>query len=195
MGAPPVVQEGLFNSTSSEKSQEKKANPPAEGEEFNLPKTSKSEKKTPHKGEEGVKAAQEELKKKEAKGFRIPSVLKKIWEYTNKAADIVVMVVGVPLKYVGLCFLVVGAIHFIVILCTAAPPLLLAGGGIMSVLFVLIKSGALPTIIAGATLYKFGSDLIKNESFPSLNLIPWVLPLPFYQWLSMTKPPSPMDQH
>lgn len=188
MASPPVVQAGLFNTTFE-------TPPPKEKNEteFTLPKTSKNGETGSSQTAENVKTSHENLKEKEAKGFRIPSVLKKIWDCMNKVSDIIVMIIGVPIKYVGLLFLIVGAVHFLFILFTAAPPLIMAGGGIMAIIFVLIKSGALPTIIAGATLYKFGSDLIKNESFPSLNLIPWVLPLPFYQWLSMTKPPSPMD--
>lgn len=192
MASPPVVQAGLFNSTNeAPQAQSKEANET----EFNLPKTSKDGRTDSSQTAENIRVSQEKLKEKEKQGFKIPAFLKKIWDYTNKGADIIVMAIGVPLKYAGLIFLIVGAIHFIVILFTAAPPLVMAGGGMMAVILILIKSGALPTIIAGATLYKFGSDLIKNESFPSLNLIPWVLPLPFYQWLSMTKPPSPMDMN
>ncbi|CCB85526.1 putative uncharacterized protein [Parachlamydia acanthamoebae UV-7] len=189
---PPVFTPGLHHSPPPSSESKKAQEHPFAEEEFSLPKTSEQHKKTASEKAENVNMAQEELKSKEARGFQIPRILKKIWDFMNKASDIIVMAIGVPLKYVGLCFLVIGAVHFVVILCISIPQITLATG-VMAVIFALIKSGALPTIIAGATLYKFGCDLIENKSLPSLNLIPWVLPLPFYQWLNMGKTPSPMD--
>ncbi|MBS4168182.1 hypothetical protein [Parachlamydia sp. AcF125] len=188
MGAPPAVQQGFCPFPSSIHAGKKSLENPSPAEEFCLPKTSK---KSPPTGDNS-NSAQKELESKEAQGFQIPSVLKKIWDFMNKASDIIVMAIGVPLKYTGLCFLVIGAVHFGVVLCLSVPQVTLATG-LMAIICALIKSGALPTIVAGAALYKFGADLIENKALPSLSLVPLVFPLPFFQWLNMGKAPSPMD--
>lgn len=96
----------------------------------------------------------------------------------------ILSIIGVGLKYFGLFLLIAGAIHMVVVICTF-PPATVAASGLAPLVFALISSGALPTLIAGGVLYKLGKDLITEENLATiLSVVSWILPLPFYNWLT-----------
>lgn len=168
------------------------APPPLEDKPV-LPATSNAAKNTPQETVEKMQKAQENLKEKENQGFSIPSFLKKIAAFIEKATQHIVVGIGYFLKYAGFVFLLAGIAQFIFILGTTAFPAIMTGGFI-ALIFDLIKQGALPCILGGVTIFKLGSDLTANnakEIGSSISTASWVFPSLLYTWVSQVPPPNP----
>lgn len=142
----------------------------------------------PLPGQEGVIELRGEIKagkiiptqhvaKLKKKGFKLPPVLeklvswlKKAWHGIEAASSKLAQVIGCPIKYLGLALLVAGAIHIFVVIFTM-PASAIAAGGLAVLITALVTKGAVPTMLAGGSLYFFGSALIKKESPPLHNFL------------------------
>jgi len=97
---------------------------------------------------------------------------------------------GFLVKYTGVCFLMAGSLHFVWILMTV-PLAPLVTQGAMTVIMALMKSGALPTIGAGAAMHFAGSSFMKGEGGLALSTLFFGLPFwgVFNALLSLNPPP------
>lgn len=104
-----------------------------------------------------------------AKGCKIPRALdriilwlKKIGAALEKISSKMTQTIGAPIKYLGFALLIIGAIHIFVVLCMT-PPSAIVAGGLIVLITALVTKGAVPTLLAGGTLYFFGNSLLKKE--------------------------------
>lgn len=129
---------------------------------FSLP-----EKASPPPSREEVIEKSKDLEKR---GYHLPEVLRKLlgglrkaWQILEKGSDFISKAIGAPLKYLGLALLIAGSIHIFIVLIEIAP-LLFMSGGLMHLVVTLVTTGAIPTTLAGGSLYFFGRSLLKGET-------------------------------
>lgn len=142
----------------------------------------------------------EHAKALEKKGDRLPPALrrtlewlKKAWQMLEKSSEYIAKGLGGPIKYLGLALLVAGSIHIFVVLGSVAP-LLFAAGGLTHLIVTLVTSGAIPTTLAGGSLYFFGKSLLKGET-PSLHNFLNGFPIISYFMTLLPSNYSPTDPH
>jgi uncharacterized membrane protein YraQ (UPF0718 family) len=134
------------------------------------------------------------------RGFKIPRVLDALlkwahcaWKILETVSSAIIKCIGGPIKYLGLALLIAGAIHVFIVLLTTPPSAILAGGLIVLVV-ALVTKGAVPVLLAGGTLYFFGSSLLKNET-PAFHSFLNGFPIISYFMTLIPSSYSPTDPH
>lgn len=166
-----------------------------ECDSFTLPDPSQ-----PLKKDEILCQGAEKLEELEKQGYKIPPRLKKcinwfkkVFAALEKSASLIAKGVGFAMKYLGLIFLVVGAIHVFIVLFTTPPSATLAAGLIV-IVTAMVTRGAIPVLLAGGSLFLFGSSLLKGET-PTLHQFLNGFPIISYFMNLIPSNYSPVDPH
>lgn len=104
------------------------------------------------------------------KGYKIPKIfdsllhwMQTLWKLLESASSVIIKCIGGPVKYLGLALLIAGVIHVFIVLFTTPPSAIIAGGLIVLIV-ALVTKGAVPVMLAGGTLFFFGTSLLKSET-------------------------------